>query len=567
MTGASGAGGASTGDNEALTAGLPAVLDMIVVGGGPAGTAAVFRARELGRKALLIEREELLKRFKDCDSEKLLESDDESAGRRRLPKCGELIQALRLSANGKGFDLASAWKELYRRFDVPYRISAELVELRWGYAGTWRVGVFNQRSETREDLYTKSVVLALGRDADRELLERIGVVRDIGGGRNTVLLSTDLESGSRNVYAAGNMLYPAYFECDHFDDDSSRFREVKHAGSIYTSLADGITVADAIAQRWPGRIGVGSTRESLGDAHVSTVSGPAVGSSARGGDPRRQAPGLVAGFAIAIAVSAAVWALVSGNGAVLPADDAVIVNGGSEEPPPGRQGAASSTGSAATEAHSLEALSAESLGAGNEPTAVAAGPAEEPERPAPAPEPRSVDELLAAANNAFAAGEFGTARRLFREARERDGRRVSTVEGSQVQSMSAATRGVVDGAPDVDQGVQRQVGRGEDMRPAAVNDATSLRRAVQTNNVQAVRSWVQRGGDVQTEDENGNTPLHYAALAGTADVLRVLIAAGADAQVSNNRGRTPVDLAKTGAADASIVSELERAAGAGHTGR
>ena len=203
-----GVGGVSAGDNDALTAGLPAVLDVIVIGGGPAGTAAVFRASELGRRVLLIEREDLLKRFRDCDSDKLLESDDESAGRRRLPKCGELIQALRLSANGTGFEFARAWRELYRRFEVPFRIDAELVELREGYPSTWRVGVFNRRSETREDLYTKCVVLALGRDADRELLERIGVVREIDARRNAVLLSTDLESGSRNVYVAGNMLYP-----------------------------------------------------------------------------------------------------------------------------------------------------------------------------------------------------------------------------------------------------------------------------------------------------------------------------------------------------------------------
>ena len=561
-----GVGGVSASDNDALTAGLPAVLDVIVIGGGPAGTAAVFRASELGRRALLIEREDLLKRFRDCDSDKLLESDDESAGRRRLPKCGELIQALRLSANGTGFEFARAWRELYRRFEVPFRIDAELVELREGYPSTWRVGVFNRRSKTREDLYSKCVVLALGRDADRELLERIGVVREIDARRNAVLLSTDLESGSRNVYVAGNMLYPAYFECDHFDDDSSRFREVKHDGSIYTSLADGIAVADAIAQRTPRKIRVRGTREEFGNAHASS---PAVGTSARVDGPRRQALTLGAGFAIVIAVSAAVWTIVSWNGVMLPAGDTVIVSGRSDDPPVGREGRASSTGPATTGVQSLEEPSAEpsGAGAGNEPAAAAEGPAEEPERRTRAPDARSVDELLAAANEAFEAGEFGTARRLFREARERAGPRTSTLEGRRTQSVSAATRGATDGALDVDDGGRRNIGRGEDVRPPAVTDAASLRHAVQTNNVVAVRGWVRRGGDVQTEDENGNTPLHFAALAGTANVLRVLIAAGADPQVPNNRGRTPVDVAKTGAADASIIGELERAAKASHAGR
>lgn len=443
-------GSVSAGDHATFTAGLPAVLDVIVIGGGSAGTAAVFRARELGRRALLIERDELLKRFRERGSEALLDSDDESAGRRRLPKCGELIQALRLSANGTGFELVSAWRDLYRRFEVPFRIDAELVELREGYSSTWRVGVFNRRSETREDLYSKCVVLALGSDADREFLKRIGVLRDIDARQNAVLLSTDLESALRNVYIAGNMLHPAYFECDRFDDDSSRFREVKHDGSIYTSLADGIAVADAIAQRTPRKISVRGTRKDLANAHASS---PAVETSARGKGRRRTAPALGAGFAIAIAVSAAVWTFVSWNGA-MPASDPVVVNSEAEESAAERQGLESSTGPSAIAAQSLEDTSAETPGADarNGAAAVAEGPSEEPDRRTAASDARSVDELLAAANEAFEAGEFGAARRLFREARESDRPLTSTLEGSPARSVSGATQGATDGALDVDDG-------------------------------------------------------------------------------------------------------------------
>ena len=416
-----GVGGVSAGGHATLTAGLPAVLDVIVIGGGVAGTAAVFRANELGRRALLIERDELLNRLRDCISEEVLKSDDESAGRRRLPKCGELIQALHSSANGKASELANAWRDLYRRFEVPFRIDAELVELRKGYPGTWRVGLFNRASEAREDLHSKCVVLALGRDADRELLKRIGVLSDIGARQHAVLLSVDLECGLRNVYIAGNMLYPAYFECDHFDDDSSRSREVKHDGGIYTSLADGIAVADAIAQQTPRKIAVRETRDDPGNAK-------------RGGwdqrprsRPRRTALALGAGLAIVIAVSVAVWPFISWNGVM-------------EEPAAGRQGPASSTEFSATATQSLEETSAEptGAGAGNEAAAVAEGLAKVPDRRVAVGDARSVDELLAAANDAFEAGEFGTARRLFREAREREGPGISTLEGSGARSMSAA---------------------------------------------------------------------------------------------------------------------------------
>ncbi len=43
----------------------PEILDMLVVGGGPAGTAAAFRANELGLTALVIDYDDLMKRIRD----------------------------------------------------------------------------------------------------------------------------------------------------------------------------------------------------------------------------------------------------------------------------------------------------------------------------------------------------------------------------------------------------------------------------------------------------------------------------------------------------------------------
>ena len=44
---------------------LPDVLDMLIVGGGPAGTAAAFRAKELGLSALVVDFDDILKRIRD----------------------------------------------------------------------------------------------------------------------------------------------------------------------------------------------------------------------------------------------------------------------------------------------------------------------------------------------------------------------------------------------------------------------------------------------------------------------------------------------------------------------
>jgi hypothetical protein len=49
---------------------LPPVLDAIIVGGGPFGAALAFRLKELGRKALVIDYDDLMKRIRDYAKDK-----------------------------------------------------------------------------------------------------------------------------------------------------------------------------------------------------------------------------------------------------------------------------------------------------------------------------------------------------------------------------------------------------------------------------------------------------------------------------------------------------------------
>ncbi|MGD8396377.1 MAG: NAD(P)-binding domain-containing protein, partial [Candidatus Eiseniibacteriota bacterium] len=51
---------------------LPDVLDVLIVGGGPCGTAAAMRAKELGLTALVIELDDVLKRIRDYAKDKLI---------------------------------------------------------------------------------------------------------------------------------------------------------------------------------------------------------------------------------------------------------------------------------------------------------------------------------------------------------------------------------------------------------------------------------------------------------------------------------------------------------------
>ena len=56
---------------------LPDVLDMLVVGGGPAGTATAFHAKELGLSALVIDYDDLMKRIRDYPKDKMILPDFE----------------------------------------------------------------------------------------------------------------------------------------------------------------------------------------------------------------------------------------------------------------------------------------------------------------------------------------------------------------------------------------------------------------------------------------------------------------------------------------------------------
>ena len=68
---------------------LPDVLDVLIVGGGPAGTAAAFRAKELGLSALVIDFDDLLKRIRDYAKDKLILTS-------REPEMGEATVEVKL---------------------------------------------------------------------------------------------------------------------------------------------------------------------------------------------------------------------------------------------------------------------------------------------------------------------------------------------------------------------------------------------------------------------------------------------------------------------------------------
>ena len=92
---------------------LPEILDMLIVGGGPAGTAAAFRAKELGLAALVIDFDDLMKRIRDYAKDKLILPDFGGGDQQQFPLGDGLISLLHFSPIDKD-EMCWQWKNFYR---------------------------------------------------------------------------------------------------------------------------------------------------------------------------------------------------------------------------------------------------------------------------------------------------------------------------------------------------------------------------------------------------------------------------------------------------------------------
>ena len=83
--------------------------------------------------------------------------------------------------------------------------------------------------------------------------------------------------------------------------------------------------------------------------------------------------------------------------------------------------------------------------------------------------------------------------------------------------------------------------------PSAKPPDISIREAVKTGNIEAVKQHLDAGADVNAKGKYGRTPLHYAATRGLKKIIELLIAKGADVntkiEVGDYKGQTPLDAA------------------------
>jgi thioredoxin reductase/pSer/pThr/pTyr-binding forkhead associated (FHA) protein len=141
-------------------------LDVLIVGGGPGGTAAAFRARELGLRALILEYDDLMKRIRDYSKDKLILPSFGGGDQMRFPRGGDLVSCLCFDPVDKD-DMCAAWKGFHRRHDVESHIGVELTGLERRADGAWRVAAWNHAERCDAAYLARHVVLAIGRGVPR----------------------------------------------------------------------------------------------------------------------------------------------------------------------------------------------------------------------------------------------------------------------------------------------------------------------------------------------------------------------------------------------------------------
>ena len=142
------------------------VLDMLIVGGGPGGTAAAFRAKELGIEPLIIEHDDLMRRIRDYSKDKLILPSFGGGDRMRFPECGDLVSCLHFAPIDKD-DMCAHWKGLHAQHGIQSRIGVELTGLERRADGVWAVQAWDHSARAESPLLARHVILAIGRGVPR----------------------------------------------------------------------------------------------------------------------------------------------------------------------------------------------------------------------------------------------------------------------------------------------------------------------------------------------------------------------------------------------------------------
>ncbi len=141
-------------------------LDLLVVGGGPCGTAAAWRAHELGLSVLVVDRDCVLSIVKEWGEHQPKPKDvDADYGDRTdlvFPQGGALISQFPYDDQTPANVLYEKWLEVYDDNKVPYKNGVELGGCERLANGVLAAECMELQTQAKNKVYAKNVVLALG---------------------------------------------------------------------------------------------------------------------------------------------------------------------------------------------------------------------------------------------------------------------------------------------------------------------------------------------------------------------------------------------------------------------
>ncbi|MBL8728522.1 MAG: NAD(P)-binding domain-containing protein [Planctomycetes bacterium] len=141
-------------------------LDLLVVGAGPAGTAAAWRATELGMSVQVIDRESVLSILRDwaehTPKPKLVDADYGECADLPFPQGGALVSQFAFQDQTSSADLYAKWLQVYDDNKVPYRNGVELGSCERQPDGMLVAECIELQNQAKNKVYTRNVLLALG---------------------------------------------------------------------------------------------------------------------------------------------------------------------------------------------------------------------------------------------------------------------------------------------------------------------------------------------------------------------------------------------------------------------
>jgi thioredoxin reductase/pSer/pThr/pTyr-binding forkhead associated (FHA) protein/ferredoxin len=145
---------------------LPEVLDVLIAGGGPAGTAAAVRAKEFGLSCLVIDYDDLMKRIRDYPKEKTIKPDYGGGDKLQFPAGGPLLASLYFDDIDKDA-MVVAWKTRYKENGISAKIGSELTGLARLDGDLWDVRTWNHRAGKEVRYRARGVIIAMGAGVPR----------------------------------------------------------------------------------------------------------------------------------------------------------------------------------------------------------------------------------------------------------------------------------------------------------------------------------------------------------------------------------------------------------------